>query len=125
MSRLLSFCLLVFCAFVLIALRVTNLSATVLPTSPQLTDSAVRTVEIQDPVFRMTAYRTPVPQSWAFDGVLLRDPACGTAAGVAYRATSPDGLTAEQQLPTIGWHYSDDPANVQVFRKWNCKSCCP
>ena len=53
-----------------------------------------KTVEVQDPVFQMTALRAQVPADWNFEGIVIRDDGCQLAPSFAWRLTSPDGLWA-------------------------------
>jgi hypothetical protein len=83
--------------------------------------SHTKTVEVRDNAWGITAFRMEIPDNWTFEGVLLRDAACGGAPTIAYRVSSPDGLAGFQSLPTFIWHSSDDPSNVKSYRQFHCK----
>ena len=81
----------------------------------------MKTVEITDDALGIVAFRMQIPEDWKFEGVMLRDPRCDVLPSVAYRITSPDGLAGFQSLPTFAWHWSDDPKNLDGYRKFHCK----
>ncbi|HEY1817972.1 MAG TPA: hypothetical protein VGG74_36770 [Kofleriaceae bacterium] len=90
--------------------------------APQVAISQHRkTVEIKDPAWGITALTIEIPDNWKFEGVLLRDPYCGGVPTVAYRITSPDGLSGYQSMPTFTSHYSDDKISIQSYQHFHCK----
>lgn len=78
--------------------------------------SGVRKVDVQDPVYGMTAYTVNVPSGWKFAGKLLRPggchPAPTLAASLSYTSESPDGYTAFAQLPGVSWTWSSNGTNI-------------
>ncbi|MEP6865115.1 MAG: hypothetical protein ABJE66_31145 [Deltaproteobacteria bacterium] len=82
----------------------------------------IKTVEIRDDAWGITAFRIEIPADWTFEGVLLRDPYCGGVPTVAYRISSPDGLSGFQALPSFVWHWSDDASNLKIYRQAHCKT---
>ena len=90
--------------------------------APQVAISQHRkTVEIKDPAWGITALTIEIPDNWSFEGVLLRDPYCGSVPTVAYRITSPDGLAGYQSMPAFVSHYSDDKISIQGYQHFHCK----
>src|ERR1035438_8508967 len=85
----------------------------------------MRTVEVQDPVFGIIAFRMQIPEDWKFEGAMLRNPACGMAAGVVYRASSPDGLVGVQIVPTFIWFWSNNPIYLSTYRQAQCRTMPP
>ena len=85
----------------------------------------MKTVEIRDDAWGIVAFRMQIPDDWNFEGVLLRDPTCGMVPSLAYRVSSRDGLTGYQTLPSFGWHWSDDPTNLKIYRQAHCKTMEP
>ena len=83
--------------------------------------SHTKTVEIRDDAWGLVAFRMEIPDDWKFEGVLLRDPACGTLPTIAYRLTSPDGLAGVQAMPQFGWHTSNNSTMLASFQKFHCK----
>jgi hypothetical protein len=81
----------------------------------------LRDVEIKDDALGIVVFRMQVPDDWKFEGALLRDPVCGGLPVVTYRITSADGLAGYQVLPQFGWHWSDEPTYLAVYRKFKCK----
>ena len=84
-----------------------------------------KTVEVQDPVFQMTALRAQVPADWNFEGIVIRDDGCQLAPSFAWRLTSPDGLSGAQLIPQFNSAWSDDPIYMDVFAKRHCKTMEP
>jgi hypothetical protein len=80
-----------------------------------------KTVEIQDPAWGIVAARFDIPVEWSFEGVLIRDQGCGFTPTIAWRASSPDGLSGVQSMPEFGSHWSDDTSFLRSYRQFHCK----
>jgi hypothetical protein len=89
--------------------------------TPAGISTRLKTVEIQDPAWGITAFRMQIPEDWRFEGVLIRDQGCGLPPTVAFRATSPDGLYGAQMMPQFGSFWSDEPSLLQNYRRFHCK----
>jgi hypothetical protein len=85
----------------------------------------LKTVEVADPVFGMTALRANVPADWNFEGVVIRDDGCQLGPSFAWRLASPDGLSGAQLIPQFNSTWSDDPIYMDVFEKRHCKTMEP
>jgi hypothetical protein len=83
--------------------------------------SRTRTVEIQDPAWGITAVRFQIPADWSFDGIIIRDNGCGLTPSIAWRISSPDGLSGAQMMPDFGSHWSTDPTAMRSVRQFHCK----
>jgi hypothetical protein len=58
-----------------------------------------------------TAFTVKIPAKWSFQGVLLQGglPTCESYFMLSWRAKSPDGLSSEEQMPTMLWAYGTGP----------------
>jgi hypothetical protein len=66
--------------------------------------------EIVDPSFNnMNAVEVTVPASWHFQGTLMQGGQCVGTPFPVFRVTSPDGLSAFEREPTIGWRFGTGP----------------
>ena len=69
----------------------------------------IRTEQIADPSLNMTAVTVPVPANWHFQGVLMQGGKCVPTPFPVFRSTSPDGLSAMEREPTMGWRWGTGP----------------
>jgi hypothetical protein len=66
--------------------------------------------EIVDPSFNnMNAVEVTVPGNWHFQGTLMQGGQCVGTPFPVFRVTSPDGLSAFEREPTIGWRFGTGP----------------
>jgi hypothetical protein len=66
--------------------------------------------EIVDPSFNnMNAVEVTVPGNWHFQGTLMQGGQCVGTPFPVFRITSPDGLSAFEREPTIGWRFGTGP----------------
>jgi hypothetical protein len=75
--------------------------------------SGTTTAYIQDPTLNnMTAIDVTVPAKWHFQGSLIQGDSCSAVPYVVYRATSPDGLTFVENMPTLHWVFGSGPVSA-------------
>ena len=81
-------------------------------------------VSLTDPAFGIVGVSLNVPSDWSFEGkILRRNGPCNSKDPLSvFRATSPDGLTAVEVLPSYEWQWSDLP---QAARSTQCKFMAP
>jgi hypothetical protein len=66
--------------------------------------------EIVDPSFNnMTAVEVTIPGNWHFQGTLMQGGQCVGTPFPVFRVTSPDGLSAFEREPSIGWRFGTGP----------------
>jgi hypothetical protein len=66
--------------------------------------------EIVDPSLNnMNAVEVTIPGNWHFQGTLMQGGNCVPTPFPVFRVTSPDGLSAFEREPTIGWRYGTGP----------------
>jgi len=66
--------------------------------------------EIVDPSFNnMNAVEVTAPANWHFQGTLMQGGQCVGTPFPVFRVTSPDGLSAFEREPTIGWRFGTGP----------------
>ena len=66
--------------------------------------------EIVDPSFNnMNAVEVTVPGNWHFQGTLMQGGQCVGTPFPVFRVTSPDGLSAFEREPTLGWRFGTGP----------------
>jgi hypothetical protein len=67
--------------------------------------------EIVDPTLNnMSAVEVTIPASWHFQGTLMQGAGqCVPTPFPVFRVTSPDGLSAFEREPTIGWRFGTGP----------------
>ena len=72
---------------------------------------------IQDPTLNknnMTAYTVVAPANWHFQGTLEQGAGqCVPVPFPVFRATSPDGLSFMERLPTMAWRWGTGPVAQQ------------
>ncbi len=70
----------------------------------------IQTEQIPDPSLNnMTAVTVPVPAGWHFQGVLMQGGKCVGTPFAVFRSTSPDGLSAMEKQPVMGWRWGTGP----------------
>ncbi len=78
--------------------------------------SGTHSVDVQDPVYGMTAFTINVPTGWKFAGRLLRPGGCHPAptldTSLSYISESPDGFTAYGRLPGTSWSWTSNGSNL-------------
>jgi hypothetical protein len=72
-----------------------------------------RVENINDPSLSMNAVAVTVPASWHFQGTLLQGGNCVPTPFPVFRVTSPDGLSAMEREPTLGWRFGTGPVAAQ------------
>jgi hypothetical protein len=72
-----------------------------------------RVENITDPSLNMNAVSVTIPASWHFQGTLLQGGNCVTVPFPVFRATSPDGLSAMEGEPAMGWRWGTGPVAAQ------------
>jgi hypothetical protein len=83
--------------------------------------SATRRVEVEDPVYRMTAYTLEIPDGWKYAGAIARPTGChSNGAALKYTAQSPDGLTAMVLLPGVAWSWSSSESMQKIMESSHC-----
>jgi len=66
--------------------------------------------EIVDPSLNnMNAVEVTIPASWHFQGTLMQGGQCVGTPFPVFRVTSPDGLSAFEREPTLGWRFGTGP----------------
>lgn len=65
--------------------------------------------QIQDPSLNMNAVSVTIPASWHFQGTLMQGGNCVGTPFPVFRVTSPDGLSAFEREPTVGWRWGSGP----------------
>ena len=69
-----------------------------------------RKEEIVDPSLNnMNAVEVTVPAAWHFQGTLMQGGNCVPTPFPVFRVTSPDGLSAFEREPTMGWRWGTGP----------------
>lgn len=69
--------------------------------------------EIVDPSLNnMNAVEVTIPAGWHFAGTLMQGGKCVPTPFPVFRVTSPDGLSAMEREPTIGWRFGTGPMAV-------------
>lgn len=68
-----------------------------------------RTEQIRDPSLNMDAVDVTIPASWHFSGTLMQGGKCVPTPFPVFRVSSPDGLSAFEREPTIGWRFGTGP----------------
>jgi hypothetical protein len=58
---------------------------------------------VADPTLSMNAFAVMAPAAWHFQGVLEQGGQCVPTPFAVFRATSPDGLSFMERMPTMGW----------------------
>src|ERR1017187_6607515 len=78
---------------------------------PSAGSGGVRKEEIVDPSLNnMNAVEVTVPAAWHFQGTLEQGSGqCVPTPFPVFRVTSPDGLSAFEKEPTIGWMFGTGP----------------
>jgi hypothetical protein len=76
--------------------------------------SGTRVENINDPSLNMTAVAVTVPASWHFKGTLMQGSNCIPTPFAVFRVTSPDGLSAMEAEPTLGWQWGTGPVATQA-----------
>jgi hypothetical protein len=76
---------------------------------PASGNGQMKRVPISDPAFGIVAVTINIPADWKFEGSVLRrnGPCNSQEPNLVYRATSPDGLTAVEILPSYEWNWSN------------------
>jgi hypothetical protein len=70
----------------------------------------VQTMYIQDPsINNMNAVSVAIPAKWHFQGTLVQGDTCSPVPFAVYRATSPDGLTFVEGMPSPTWIFGSGP----------------
>ena len=65
---------------------------------------------IADPTLsNMNAFAVTIPAKWHFNGVLYQGGNCSPAPYGVFRASSPDGLSSVERLPTLAWMWGTGP----------------
>jgi hypothetical protein len=65
---------------------------------------------IVDPsLSNMTAIEVTIPAGWHFQGALMQGGQCVSTPYPVYRVSSPDGLSAMEREPMIGWTFGTGP----------------
>ena len=72
--------------------------------------NATRQEALNDPSLNMTAAIFNIPAKWHFQGVLMQGGACISVPFIVFRATSPDGLSFVEQIPSSAWVWGTGPA---------------
>jgi hypothetical protein len=66
--------------------------------------------EIVDPSLNnMNAVEVTIPGNWHFQGTLMQGGNCVPTPFPVFRVTSPDGLSAFEREPTLGWRWGTGP----------------
>ena len=66
--------------------------------------------DIVDPSLNnMNAVEVKIPASWHFQGTLMQGGQCVGTPFPVFRVTSPDGLSAFEREPTLGWRFGTGP----------------
>jgi hypothetical protein len=68
----------------------------------------------------MKAAEVTIPAKWHFRGALLQGGRCDTMPYAVFRASSPDGLSFVERLPTLSWRWGSGPMAVK-----NADDCLP
>ena len=77
---------------------------------------------IPDPTMNnMNAIGVTIPAKWHFQGVLIQGGNCSPVPAGVYRATSPDGLSFAEQMPTLAWQWGRGP----MIRNMPRNDCLP
>jgi hypothetical protein len=72
--------------------------------------AGTRVENITDPSLNMTAVSVTVPANWHFDGTLMQGGGrCVSVPFPVFRVTSPDGLSAFEREPSLGWTWGSGP----------------
>lgn len=90
--------------------------------------SGTRSVDVVDPIYKMTAMTMQIPANWKFAGVVARPPDCHSLRYSwepirytwAFTAESPDGLSAISMLPGVAWNWSATPNGPQKPAAGGC-----
>ena len=83
--------------------------------------SGTRRVEVNDPVYQMTAYTLEIPDGWKYAGAIARPTGChSNGAALKYTAQSPDGLTAMVFLPGVAWSWSGSESMRKIMESSHC-----
>ena len=83
--------------------------------------SGTRQVEVNDPVYRMTAYTLEIPADWKYAGDIARVGGChSNGAALRYTAQSPDGWTAVAVLPGVAWSWSTSASRQKIMESSHC-----
>jgi hypothetical protein len=98
------------------------------PASPAAAAAAAVTAgppvkkEIVDPSFNnMNAVEVTIPSNWHFEGTLEQGAGqCVPTPFPVFRVTSPDGLSAWEREPTIGWRFGTGPAAAPSGSQQDC-----
>ena len=65
---------------------------------------------IKDPTLNnMNAIPVKIPAAWRFQGALLQGGSCGSQPYAVWRATSADGRSVAEMMPTMGWVWGAGP----------------
>jgi hypothetical protein len=67
----------------------------------------------------MNAIGVTIPAKWHFQGILMQGGTCASAPFAVYRATSPDGLSYQEQMPTLAWEWGTGPL-IGYMKKDDC-----
>jgi hypothetical protein len=106
-------------------IRVTILSALVLSGFSR-SDSATRSVTVDDPAVNMHAFTLTVPKNWRFTGMIARPGGCHgpavAADGLTFTALAPDGITANEKLPGVSWAWISDGSSFGKCKPVNISS---
>jgi hypothetical protein len=83
--------------------------------------SGVRSVEVADPQYQMTAFTLAVPIGWKFAGAVVRDSGChGKGASLKSTSQSPDGQTALYYMPGFRWSWTTNVFMREAMEKAHC-----
>ncbi len=79
-------------------------AASPVPIANNAAPSGTRTEEVLDPTLdNMKAFSVTLPAKWHFRGVTMQPTGCTNGPAMVWRASSPDGLSYAEQMPTMGW----------------------
>src|ERR1700685_4269075 len=83
--------------------------------------SGVRSVDVADPQYQMTAFTLAVPTGWKFAGAMVRDSGChGKGASLKSTSQSPDGQMALYYMPGFRWSWTTNVFMRAAMEKAHC-----
>lgn len=64
---------------------------------------------INDPSLNMNAIAVTIPAKWKFQGIFMQPGNCVPTPFGVFRATSPDGASMAEVMPTLAWQWGQGP----------------
>jgi hypothetical protein len=72
--------------------------------------SSTQVQYITDPTMNdMKSVAVTIPANWRFQGVLMQGANCAPTPAGVFRATSPDGFSMAEQMPSLAWVWGTGP----------------